>query len=419
MRWKVLIIVCMLLVLFLSLPTYAQPLKIALIMKAFTNPFFIQMRYGAIEAAVKFNTDLDYFSIKHETDIEDQIEIVERVIESGEYNGILIAPADSKRLIPPLKKAIDMGIKVINIDNKLDDDELKKFNLKIPFIGPDNLEAGEKIGNYVKNKLEGKGNVIIIEGIPTAINAIKRKEGFIKGLSGSNIKVIASLVANWHQDEAFNILLSFLSTYNGKINAILCANDEMALGAVQALYFLEKEGIIITGYDNIDEIRPFLWAKKVHATIEQHPFFMGEEGVKEIIDLLAGKKIPIWKKVPTDLITYDTFGKKIGVYFSIPLSFSEKALKKRGSLFGESVYILDRPESIPQKGLDILVIIGKDREELNKIENMIPNKKFPILFIKYNGASSPLLERHIINTATHYLQGISYRKFFKEIYVIR
>ncbi len=416
MKWKILIIVCMLLVLLSSLPTYAHTEKIALVMKAFTNPFFIQMRYGALKTAEKLHLTLDYFSIKYETDIDSQIKIIENIIESDEYSGILIAPADSKRLIPPLKQAIDKGIKVINLDNKLDNKTLQKYHLKIPFVGPDNFRGGEKIGEYVKYKLGGKGNVIIMEGIPSAINAIERRKGFLKGLSESDIKIITSLVANWHQDEAFNKLLSFFKNYYGRIDAVLCANDEMALGAVQALYFLEKNDTFVTGYDNIDEIRPFIWGKKVYATIEQHPFEMGRVGVEEMVKLLNGEDIPIWRKIPTDLITYETFGKKVGIYFSYPISFSKEILKNWGEMNGEEVFITTRPDLIPTLGLDLLIVIGNDKKDIYKIKDI---NSLPILFIKYSGETSPKLEKKISYVITNYFRGMPYGDFFKETKLIK
>ncbi len=416
MKWKMFIIIYMLLVLLFSLPIYAHAEKIALIMKAFTNPFFIKMKDGALKTAEKLHLSLDYFSIKYETDIDSQIKIIKNIMESGEYRGILIAPADSKRLIPLLKQAIDRGIKVINLDNKLDNETLQKYHLKIPFVGPDNFKGGEKIGEYVKNKLKGKGNVIIMEGIPSAINAIERRKGFLKGLSKSNIKVITFLVANWHQDEAFNKLLSFFKNYYGKIDAILCANDEMALGAVQALYFLEKNHTFVTGYDNIDEIRPLLWSKKVYATIEQHPFEMGKIGVEEMAKLLNGENIPLWRKISTDLITYETFGKKIGIYFSSPISFSKKIIKNQAEMNGEETFIITMPELIPTLGLDLLIVIGNDKKDVYRIKNI---NSLPILFIKYSGESSPNLEKKIGYVITNYFRGMSYNDFFKEVKLIK
>lgn len=84
--------------------------------------------------------DLISNGIKNETDTANQIQIVEQMIVS-KADAIIIAPSDSKALLPVIKKAIDAGIIVINIDNKFDDGVLKDKNLNIPFVGPDNQKV--------------------------------------------------------------------------------------------------------------------------------------------------------------------------------------------------------------------------------------------------------------------------------------
>ena len=113
--------------------------KVALVMKSLANEFFLTMETGAKEYQKKNADKFDLISngIKNETDTANQIQIVEQMIVS-KADAIIIAPSDSKALVPVIKKAIDAGIIVINIDNKVDDSVLKDKNLNIPFVGPDN-----------------------------------------------------------------------------------------------------------------------------------------------------------------------------------------------------------------------------------------------------------------------------------------
>ncbi|MDL5396003.1 substrate-binding domain-containing protein, partial [Escherichia coli] len=96
--------------------------------------------------------------IKNETDTAAQIQIVEQMIVS-KADAIVLAPADSKALVPVVKKAVDAGIIVVNIDNRLDPDVLKSKNLNVPFVGPDNAKGAEKVGDYLARKLKAGDEV--------------------------------------------------------------------------------------------------------------------------------------------------------------------------------------------------------------------------------------------------------------------
>lgn len=122
------------------------------------------------------------FGVERETDVERQISIMENLISRG-YGAIVIAPADSKQLVPVCRKALENGIVVINIDNPLHKDTLQKYNLTIPFVGPDNRAGAAQVGAYVRNKLNGRGRVIVIEGIRGVENAELRKTGFIEAIT--------------------------------------------------------------------------------------------------------------------------------------------------------------------------------------------------------------------------------------------
>src|SRR5205809_6118399 len=108
-------------------------------MKSLANEFFSTMADGAKkhQAANAANYDLIVNGIKNETDLAEQVNLVEQMIAQG-VNAIVIAPADSKALVTVLRRAKDAGVLVVNIDNKLDADVLKQAGLQVPFVGPDN-----------------------------------------------------------------------------------------------------------------------------------------------------------------------------------------------------------------------------------------------------------------------------------------
>ena len=146
------------------LPAQAEP-KVALVMKALSNPFFVRIELGAKNYAKQHNQHIDSFGMERETNIENQIGIMESLIQKG-YDGIVLAPADSVRLVPVVKRAVQAGIKVVNIDNPLDAKLLAKEGIVVPFVGPDNYAGSKLIGEYVKEKMGDTAyKVVYLEGI--------------------------------------------------------------------------------------------------------------------------------------------------------------------------------------------------------------------------------------------------------------
>src|SRR6218665_1440527 len=128
--------------------------KIALIMKSLANEFFRTTEDGA-RAHQKAN------GIKTETDTAAQIKMIEQAV-AQKVNAIVLAPSDSKALVPVLKSAIDKGIIVVNIDNRLDAAALKEKNINVPFVGPDNRLGAKMAGEYLARRLKAGDKVGII-----------------------------------------------------------------------------------------------------------------------------------------------------------------------------------------------------------------------------------------------------------------
>src|SRR5438132_9203508 len=129
--------------------------KVALVMKSLANEFFSTMADGAKkhQAANAAAYDLIVNGIKNETDLSEQVNLVEQMI-AQRVNAIVIAPADSKALVTVLKRAKEAGILVVNIDNKLDAEVLKQADLQVPFVGPDNRAGARKVGDALAKQLK-------------------------------------------------------------------------------------------------------------------------------------------------------------------------------------------------------------------------------------------------------------------------
>ena len=344
---------------------------IALVMKALSNPFFFKMEEGAKKYAIEENIPLEVFGVERETDVERQIGICENLISRG-YGAIVIAPADSKKLVPICKKAMEKNIVVINIDNPLHQGTMKQLNISIPFVGSDNRIGAGMVGKYIKDKLAGRGQIIVIEGIRGVENAELRKKGFIETITqDSSIKVVSSESANWHTDEALSVTTELLQQHKA-VDAIFCANDKMALGALQAIDIIGLTGkVLLAGYDNIESVRDEMRNGRIQATIEQHPELMGEYGVELAWKALNGLKIPSYKSTPLDLITHESFNKIIALsisnlknyFFSTLLKGAQEA----ADLYGMQLVFKDAQNSDSQQLTDIADFLT------NKIDVLIVN----------------------------------------------
>jgi len=280
----------------------AKP-KIALVMKSLANEFFKTMEEGAKSHQRQHPADYDLTAvgIKDEQDVAKQIDLVELMI-AQKADAIVIAPADSKAIVPICKKAMDAGIIVVNIDNKFDTAVLEDKSAKIPFVGPDNRKGAKLAGEYLAARLKQGDKVAVLEGAPNAFNGIQRKLGFEDAMKTADMEIVGSQTAYWETDKA-NQLASALITEHPDLKAILCANDSMALGAVAAIKASGKSDILVVGFDNILAAQKLLKERKMFCTVDQHADKLAIYGIEYALEMLKKKTTPSDKETPVDLIT--------------------------------------------------------------------------------------------------------------------
>jgi len=277
--------------------------KVALVMKSLANEFFSTMAEGAKQhqAANAATYDLVVNGIKNETDLAEQVNLVEQMI-AQQVNAIVIAPADSKAMVTVLKHAKEAGILVVNIDNKLDADVLRQADLKVPFVGPDNRAGARKVGEALAKQLQPGDKVAIIEGIPTAFNGQQRRLGFEDAMKAAGVNIVSTQSGRWEMETANNVASAMLSEH-ADLKAILCANDNMALGAVSAIQAAGKTGkTLVVGFDNISALRPLLDKGQVVATADQHGDRLAVFGIEAALKILKGEAPPADQITAVDLI---------------------------------------------------------------------------------------------------------------------
>jgi ribose transport system substrate-binding protein len=279
------------------------PRRIALVMKSLANEFFVTMAEGAKthQAANASAYTLIVNGIRNESDLAQQVALVEQMMAQN-VDAIVIAPADSRALVPVLAKARRQGIVVVNIDNKLDAPTLQGAGIAIPFVGPDNRAGARAVGAALAKHLQRGDKVAILEGIPTAFNAQQRRLGFEDAMREAGIQVVAVQSAHWEQDEANTITAAMLREHPD-LKAILASNDSMALGAASAIRQAGKtDRVSVVGFDNIAAIQQLIKDGRVLATADQHGDRLAVFGIEYALKILRGEAQPQDLQTPVDLI---------------------------------------------------------------------------------------------------------------------
>ncbi|MCQ8241569.1 sugar ABC transporter substrate-binding protein [Rhizosaccharibacter radicis] len=275
---------------------------VGLVMKSLANEFFKDMQEGAVQhAKERGDFTLIPVGIQSETDIDGQIAAVENLV-TRHVDAIVIAPADSRALLPPIARAIKSGIKVINIDVAFDPASMKKRGVDIAFVGPDNRDGARLSADVLAAKLGRGGKVVILEGNPGAENGVQRRLGFMDSINANGLKLLDSRTAHWETEEANSVFANML-TAHPDIQGVMAANDSMALGVVKAIDASGRSGKIqVVSFDNIPAIRPLLENGKVLATVDQFGAQLAAMGVDNALKEVQGQTLTGWIKTPVKLI---------------------------------------------------------------------------------------------------------------------
>lgn len=277
--------------------------KVGFVMKTLTNPFFVAMESGARRAEKDLGIELQVRTAAQETSIEQQIQIVEDLIVA-KVDAIVIAPGDSQRLIPVLKKAADAGIKLVNIDNRIDPESARQAGLAtLPFISVDNEKAAHASAKLIADGAAPGTQAAILEGIRSADNARQRMEGARRAFAeNGRIKLVASESANWKIDEGYSVTQHIFGRHP-EVKLLFAANDMMALGAIRYLQETGRSQVKVAAYDALDEAVAEVKAGRLAVTVDQQAAEQGYQGVILAHRLLNGENVPALMLIDTRLIT--------------------------------------------------------------------------------------------------------------------
>lgn len=261
----------------------------AVILKTQASDFWVKMKEGVEAEAKELGIKVDVFAAQSEENTEEQLNILQNAVNKG-YKAIGIAPLSPVNAVSAVADAYKKGIYVMNIDEKLDMDQLKQQGgAVIGFATTDNVAVGKKAADFIVEKLQKGDKVAIVEGKAGNVSGEDRKNGAQKAFEDASMTVVGSLPADWDRQKALDVANSFIQQ-NADLKAIYCCNDGMALGALQAVMNANKVGeILVVGTDGDAEAVASIEKGELSATVAQDPAGIGRTALREMVEAVKNK----------------------------------------------------------------------------------------------------------------------------------
>ena len=270
--------------------------SIGLAVSTQNNPFFVTLVEGAKEAAAQLGVDLQVTDAGD--DAAKQTTDIETLVASG-ISVLVVNPVDSDAVTGAVQAAISKGVRVIFVDRAVNGAEVDCQ------IASDNVAGAAMATQFIVDTL-GEGAVVAeLQGITGASAAIDRSAGF-HSVADTKLEVAASQTANFDRAQGMSVMENMLQA-NGDIQAVFAANDEMALGALEAISGAGKN-ILVVGFDATDDAVEAVKAGRLGGTIAQQPALLGATAVENAVSLINGQSIE--KNIPVEvtLITAENAG---------------------------------------------------------------------------------------------------------------
>ncbi len=253
------------------------------------NPFFVTLSEGAEAKAEEEGADLIVVdagddAAKQTSDIEDLI--------SRNISVLIVNPVDSDAVAPAVQDAVAAGIKVISVDRVVNGVDVDCA------IASDNVEGARMATEYMVSLIGEGAKTAEIQGTSGASATIDRGEGFHL-VADEQLDVVSSQTANFSRSEGMTVMENILQA-QPDLKGVFAHNDEMALGAVEAI---GNRDIVVVGFDATDDALAAIQQGRMAATVAQKPDLMGATAVETAISLVNGETVEKEIPVEVELIT--------------------------------------------------------------------------------------------------------------------
>ncbi|MBA2950382.1 ABC transporter permease/substrate-binding protein [Streptomyces himalayensis] len=268
--------------------------KLGLSLSTLNNPFFVQIREGAQEAAKKAGADLTVTDAQN--DASQQANQLQNFTSEG-LGSIIVNPVDSDAAGPAVRAANKADIPVIGVDrgvNKADTAAL---------VASDNVAGGRLAAKTLAEKLGGTGEIVILQGQAGTSASRERGAGFAEGLKDyPGIKVVAKQPADFDRTKGLDVMTNMLQAHPD-VDGVFAENDEMALGAIKALGGKAGTSVAVVGFDGTPDGLKAVKAGTLYASVAQQPKELGRIAVENALKAAEGEKVSETVKVPVKVVT--------------------------------------------------------------------------------------------------------------------
>ena len=259
------------------------------------NPFWAAVEAGAKAKGAELGVEVIVVAPPAESDVQAQITQIEDLI-AQKVDGIALAPTDPNALAPVVDAAKAAGIPVVFVDTR-------GINEGVTFIGTNNEVGAALAADFMCKNLPAGSDVAILQGLISQSTGQARADGSKKGLEACGLKVVAEQTAEWDRAKGLAVTENILAG-NPNIKGIFGSNDNMALGAVEALKAAAKlADVMVVGFDANPDAAASILAGEMTASVAQAPANMGGFGIQALVDLKAGKTLEPWIDTGTVLVT--------------------------------------------------------------------------------------------------------------------
>ncbi len=277
-----------------EVPKPEKPIKIGAVLVTLSNPFWVSMKEGYENTAREFGVQIDVMAASQENSLVDQLNILENMV-AKDYDALTAHTITAQNLIPAFAKAARKGIPVVT-DDRIDLDAAREAGGDPITIGlVDFYGQGRTGAEYIVQELSkrGGGKVAIIEGLPGAPQSQARTRGAKDAFEASDsVTLVSSQPANWDRSKAYNVAQNLLQAHPD-LKGIMCANDIMALAAVEAIDAAGKTGeVMVVGIDLIPQGREAISRGRLAGSVAFSPFVIGETVARAALAVAQDMEIP-------------------------------------------------------------------------------------------------------------------------------
>lgn len=269
----------------------AGEMKIGLSISTLNNPFFVSLKDGVTAEAQKLG--IEVIVVDAQNDSAKQSNDVDDLLQQG-VNALLVNPTDSAAISSAVQAANGLDVPVIALDRSADQGDVKAL------VASDNAKGGQMAAEYLVQQLGEGAKVIELQGVPGASATRERGKGFHE-IADKQLDVIASQAADFDRTKGLTVMENLLQG-NPDVQAVFAHNDEMALGAIEAIESSGKD-IPVVGFDGNDDALTSIQNGKLTATVAQQPELIGQLAVDAARDVLEGKEVEASIPAPLKLVT--------------------------------------------------------------------------------------------------------------------